>query len=423
MQDNQKPSNSTPRKQFYLFQFIFLTFAHTILDSYATLFPHIQPRIVNRFASVGKTNSLAGIFIASYSIFSSLGQIVFGWLSDRIRTIHFLTFGVAFTAIGLSLVIYAPSELYVFLLLAIGGIGIAAFHPQATTYAGALAAETRGMGISIFLTGGNIGRALGPLALLFVPYSLGFDFKVRNVIPIMAFEMGIGILVAIFVPIVLKFEHELDLTASSRVLSHEGESVRESFWVVAGPHFLPLTILFVIASLRTVTGVGLENFLSIYLDYQNYSDQVRSLIVALYIFAGSMGIMGSGFVLTRVKTLTLLGFSLIVAPPLLLAALHTKGIPFLIYLFLGNVVLSSSVTLNIILAQMILRGHENIASSFMMGASWGVGGLLNLLVGAMADKWGLWIVLNGLVLVPLLVSPLMIFLKGQPDLSNPKSEV
>ena len=423
MQDNQKPSNSTPRKQFYLFQFIFLTFAHTILDSYATLFPHIQPRIVNRFASVGKTNSLAGIFIALYSIFSSLGQIVFGWLSDRIRTIHFLTFGVAFTAIGLSLVIYAPSELYVFLLLAIGGIGIAAFHPQATTYAGALAAETRGMGISIFLTGGNIGRALGPLALLFVPYSMGFDFKVRNVIPIMVFEMGIGILVAIFVPIVLKFEHELDLTASSRVLSHEGESVRESFWFVAGPQLLPLTVLFAIASLRTVTAVGLENFLSIYLDDQDYSDQVRSLIVALYIFAGSIGIMASGFVLTRVNTLTLLGFSLIAAPPLLLAALQTKGLPFLIFLFLGNVVLSSSVTLNIILAQMILRGHENIASSFMMGASWGVGGLLNLLVGAMADKWGLWIVLNGLVLVPLVVSPLMIFLKNQPDLSNPKSEV
>ena len=423
MQDNQKPSKSNPRKQFYLFEFIFLTFAHTILDSYATLFPHIQPRIVNRFASVGKTNSLAGIFIALYSIFSSLGQIVFGWLSDRIRTIHFLTFGVAFTAIGLSLVIYAPSELYVFLFLAIGGIGIAAFHPQATTYAGALAAETRGMGISIFLTGGNIGRALGPLALLFVPYSLGFNYKVWNVIPIMAFEMAIGILVAIFVPIVLKFEHELDLTASSRVLSHEGESVRESFWAVARPQLLPLTVLFVIASLRTVTGVGLENFLSIYLDDQDYSDQVRSLIVALYIFAGSMGIMGSGFVLTRVNTLTLLGFSLIVAPPLLLAALHTKGIPFLIYLFLGNVVLSSSVTLNIILAQMILRGHENIASSFMMGASWGVGGLLNLLVGAFADRIGLWIVLNGLVLVPLVVSPLMLFLKNQPDLSNPKSEV
>lgn len=408
MQDKQKPSKSSSRNQF-----IFLTFAHTILDSYATLFQHLQPHLIGRLTTAATRNSFAGILISLYSIFSSLGQILFGWLSDRVQTVHFLTFGVAFTAIGLSLIGVAPSALIVCLLLAIGGTGVAAFHPQATTYAGALAAETRGMGISIFLTGGNMGRALGPLVLLYIPYRYGYGHLVWEMIP--------GILVAICIPFILKFKHGLDLTASSRVLSHDGKTVRESFWQVANPHLLPLVVLFVVASLRTVTGVGLENFLSIYLHDQNYTDQVRSLIVGLYIFAGSMGIMGSGYVLSRVNTLALLGFSLIVAPPLLLVALNTKGITFLVFLFLGNVVLSSSVTLNIILAQMILRGHENIASSFMMGASWGVGGLLNLFVGALADKYGLPIVLNWLVLVPLFVSPLLIFLRSQPDLSKPKS--
>ena len=135
-----------------------------------------------------------------------------------------------------------------------------------------------------------------------------------------------------------------------------------------------------------------------------------------------MGIMGSGWVLSRVHTLILLLFSLVVAPPLLYVALHTQGITSLVFLFLGNVVLSSSITLDIIVAQIILRGHENIASSFMMGASWGVGGLLNLIVGALADKYGLPIVLDWLVMVPLMVSPLVIFLRSQPDLSNPKSD-
>ena len=414
MENNQKPSNSPKQKQSYLLQFFFLTFTHAILDSYATLFPHLQPFLLNKFASVGARNSFAGILISLYSIFSSLGQIFFGWLSDRMRTVHYLTFGVAFTAIGLSLIGVAPTASIVFLLLAIGGTGVAAFHPQATTYAGALAAETRGMGISIFLTGGNIGRALGPLVLLFIPYRFGYGYLVWEMIP--------GVLVALFVPFVLKFEHELDLTASARVLSHDGKTERQSFWQVAGPHLLPLIVLFIIASLRTVTIAGLENFLSIYLDDLNYSNQKRSLVIALYIFAGSMGIMGSGWFLSRVKTHFLLLFSLAVAPPLLYASLHTSGIRFLVLLFLGNMVLSSSITINIILAQMMLRGHENIASSFMMGASWGVGGLLNLIVGALGDKFGLPIVLDGLVMVPLLVSPLLIFLHNQPDLSNPKSE-
>ncbi|MDE0637810.1 MAG: MFS transporter [Candidatus Poribacteria bacterium] len=409
MENNRKNTNSSTRNQFF-----FLTFTHTILDSYANLFPHLQPRLLANLASATTRNSFAGILISVYSLFSSLGQVFFGWLSDRVRTVHFITFGVAFTVIGLGLVSLIPSTTIVIVLLAIGGTGIAAFHPQATTYAGALAAETRGMGISIFLTGGNIGRAIGPVVLLLIPYRLGYGHLIWEMIP--------GLLVALSVPIILKFEHELDLTASTRVLSHGGKTQRESFWIVVQPHLFPLIVLFVIASFRTVTGIGLENFLSIYFNDLNYSDQMRSLVVALYIFAGSMGIMGSGWVLSRVHTLILLLFSLVVAPPLLYIALHTQGITALVFLFLGNVVLSSSITLNIIVAQIILRGHENIASSFMMGASWGVGGLLNLVVGALADKYGLPIVLDWLVMVPLMVSPLVIFLRSQPDLSKPKSE-
>ncbi len=407
MQNNQKTSNSSTRKQFF-----FLTYCHTVLDSYATLFPHLQPLLINKFAVVGARNSFAGVLISLYSIFSSIGQVFFGWLSDKVQSVHYITFGVAFTAIGLSLVGIVPSTYMVFLLLAIGGTGVAAFHPQATTYAGALAAETRGMGISIFLTGGNIGRALGPLVLLFIPY------RYNNDLSHLVWEMIPGVLVALLVPFILKFKHELDLTASSRVLSEKSNNQKDAFWQVAQPHLIPLIALFIIACLRTVTGIGLESFLSIYLDDLGYSNQMRSLVIALYIFAGSMGIMLSGWVLSRLNTLILFLISLVFAPPLLYLSLHSKGIAFLIFLFLGNVVLSSSITLSIILAQMMLRGYENIASSLMMGASWGVSGLLNLIVGNLGDRFGLPIVLDGLVMVPLVVAPLLFFLRKQPDLSN-----
>ena len=135
MKNNEPSSKASSRKQFY-----FLTLSHTVLDSYATLLSHLQPLLLTKLATPATRNSVAGNFILIYSVFSSLGQIFFGWLSDRVRTVHFVTFGVALTAIGLSLLWVAPSRLIVYLLLAIGGIGIAAFHPQATAYAGALAA-------------------------------------------------------------------------------------------------------------------------------------------------------------------------------------------------------------------------------------------------------------------------------------------
>ena len=406
MENHQPPSKASSRKQFY-----FLTLSHTVLDSYATLLSHLQPPLLAKFATAATRNSLAGNFVSIYSLFSSFGQIVFGWLSDRVRTVHFVTFGVGLTAIGLSLLLVAPSPLFVYVLLAIGGIGIAAFHPQATAYAGALASEGRGMGTSIFLTGGNIGRALGPLVLLFIPYRFGMDYLVWEMIP--------GLLMALLVPKVLKFEKGLDLTASTRRTPIDEPRPQESFWTVASPRMLPLVVLFIIAAFRTVTLTGLETFLSVHLDNLNYSDQVRSLVIALFIFAGSMGIMSSGWLITRVNTFILLLVSLLGAPPLLYASLHTDGLSFLVLLFLGNVLLSSSITVNIILAQMMLRGHESIASSFMMGAAWGVGGLLNKIVGDLGDLFGLPIVLDGLVMIPLLMAPLLILLRDQPDLSKP----
>ncbi len=407
MDNNQDSSKSSTRKQFY-----FLTFLHTVLDSYATLLSHLQPLLLKKLATEATRNSLAGNFVSIYSVFSSFGQILFGWLSDRVRTVHFLTIGVAFSALGLSLLWLAPSPNIVYLLLAIGGIGVAAFHPQATTYAGALASEQPGMGISIFLTGGNIGRAIGPLVLLFIPYRFGMDYLVWEMIP--------GLIVALLIPKILRFEKKLDLTVSTRGTPRIDEQLpQEPFWRVASPRMLPLIVLFVIAAMRTVTLTGIENFLSVHLADQGYSDQARSLVIALFIFAGSMGILSSGWLMSRVNTYVLLLVSLLGAPPLLYWSLHTDGFSFLALLFLGNVVLTSSITVNIILAQIMLRGHENIASGLMMGAAWGVGGFLNKIVGILGDEYGLPIVLDGLVMLPLVLAPLLILLRDQPDLSKP----
>ena len=406
MKNNQDSSKASTRKQFY-----FLTLSHTVLDSYATLLSHLQPLLLTKLATAATRNSLAGNFVAIYSVFSSFGQILFGWLSDRLRTVHFLTIGVAFSAIGLSLLWIAPSTYIVYLLLAIGGIGIAAYHPQATTYAGALASEQRGMGISIFLTGGNIGRALGPVVLLFIPYRFGMEYLVWEMLP--------GLVVALLVPKVLRFEKDLDLTASTRGTPSDAQIPKEPFWRVASPRMLPLVVLFIIAAMRTVTLTGIETFLSVHLADQGYSDQGRSLVLALFIFAGSMGILSSGWLMSRVNTYVLLLVSLLGAPPLLYGSLHTDGFSFLALLFLGNVILTSSITVNIVLAQIMLRGHESIASGFMMGAAWGVGGFLNKIVGVLGDQYGLPVVLDGLVMLPLVLAPLLILLRDQPDLSRP----
>ena len=107
MKNDQDSSKTSSRKQFY-----FLTLSHTVLDSYATLLSHLQPLLLTKLATAATRNSLAGNFVAIYSVFSSFGQILFGWLSDRLRTVHFLTIGVAFSALGLESIMARAIRLY-----------------------------------------------------------------------------------------------------------------------------------------------------------------------------------------------------------------------------------------------------------------------------------------------------------------------
>lgn len=393
----------SPRKQLY-----FLTFVHTVIDSYATVLPHLLPLLLKKLASqTVARNSLAGIIISVYSAFSSLGQIFFGWVSDRVKTIHFVTVGVALTAASLSLLGVAPSLFLVLVLLAIGGCGVAAFHPQATAQAAALVKGERGFGVSIFLTGGNIGRALGPLVIMYlVVYRYGLER--------MAWCMPPGLLIALLIPKILKSPQTPTNLLSQAVAGPANlPEKRKDLWGAIRPHWRPLLVLYLISVLRTITGLGLENFLSLYLDDQHYSNLARSGVIALFIFAGSMGIMVGGSLSDRINRYGLLLFSFIAAPPLLYFSLHSTGGLFLILLFFGNFVLSSSITVNIVLAQQLLPENENIASSFMMGAAWGVGGLLSIPVGMLGDHFGLAKVLDGLVLLPLATAALVPLLKRE----------
>ena len=49
------------------------------------------------------------------------------------------------------------------LVVAISGLGVAAFHPEGARYANHASGSRRGTGMSFFSVGGNVGFALGPI--------------------------------------------------------------------------------------------------------------------------------------------------------------------------------------------------------------------------------------------------------------------
>ena len=142
-------SSTTLRNRLYL-----LTFAHAIVDAYSTTLPHILPLLFRKLVSQTTSwSSLAGLLIAVSGIFNSFSQVLFGQLADRGRTALFLILGVAIPSVCTSLMGIVPSLFQLMLLLVIGGMAVAAFHPPAAVQAAALAKRGRGFGVSLFITG------------------------------------------------------------------------------------------------------------------------------------------------------------------------------------------------------------------------------------------------------------------------------
>ena len=375
-----------------------LTVMHGLVDAYATLLPHILPQLLLKLGIVSGQNKLAGILMASGNAFNSFSQLVTARFSDRNRSIHFLTLGLALPAISICLLGLAPSLPILIVLLAIAGVGGAIFHPPATVQAAQLSAQREGTGVSIFITGGNVGQAVGPfLIILFLDK---FDLPLPWLTPLLL----PGLLVAVIGGILLKDTVE-------KQVKHALAKV--PLWPEMKRRFLPLLLLHLISMLKTVTVIGFVTYLSLLLNELGYSHTERSLVLAGFTFAGSMGILVGGKLSDTLGRGLILMISLVFSTPLLhLSATFITENPvgFIVLLFAGNFVLASSASVNIVMGQQLLPNHQSIASSFMMGAAWGIAGLLNIPLGGLADQIGRVSLLKGLSIIPFLAVGLLIFL-------------
>ncbi|MFQ6112104.1 MAG: MFS transporter, partial [Nitrospinota bacterium] len=150
-----------------------LTLAHTVNDTYTGFLAPLLPIIV---PTLGISLTLAGALVTTLSISTSLGQPLAGHLSDRFSKRAPSLFGLLFAGFFLSAIGIAPTYRFLLLLLILGGLGSAFFHPLAAAMTGAASGRRRGLGMAIFVAGGRVGVALGPLIAISIATLLGLKF-------------------------------------------------------------------------------------------------------------------------------------------------------------------------------------------------------------------------------------------------------
>ena len=356
-----------------------LALGHAVTDAYAAFPPPLWPILV---AKLGLSLSLVGVSTAVLHISTSFFQLVYGYLADRTQRRLFVVAGPAISGIFMGLIGQAQSYAVLLALLVLAGWGVAAFHPQATSTVGMGGFKRKGLALSIFMAGGSLGYASGPVIASFFVAWYGLQNLYLLILP--------GVLISC---VLFRFVPSPPPRRPAAALFGDFQQ-----W------FRPLVVIYTISALRASAVTGLVTFLPLLLQARGHSLVEGGGVLSLFLISGGVGGFVGGALSDRVDRRRLILFSLLVSPPLLLMMINTGNIDirFLLLMSLSSCILFLAHAVTVILGQELLPNRVNTVSALMMGASWGTGSLLAGTFGFFADAYGLPATLSGIASIPAL---------------------
>ncbi|MCB0189633.1 MAG: MFS transporter, partial [Caldilineaceae bacterium] len=148
-----------------------LTLGHFSVDMLAGAMPIVVGLYLKE--SLGLSLAQIGLLLGAFKMTSSLTQPIFGYLSDRYGGRWFAVGGVLWIAAFQGLVGYMPTFGSALAMAMLAGFGSAAFHPQGASGANIAAGDQKTAGVAMFMLGGNMGFAIGPILAALIMGSFG----------------------------------------------------------------------------------------------------------------------------------------------------------------------------------------------------------------------------------------------------------
>jgi FSR family fosmidomycin resistance protein-like MFS transporter len=381
---------------------LLLASTHFVVDGYGNILAPLLPQII---AQLNLSLAGAGTLQMCFQLASSVTQLGFGHIADRWRPRLFLLVGPIVGVTLLPLIGLASSAWWLGLLLVLGGLGGAAFHPPAAALVHRYAGQQRGLAMSFHITSGTLGQAIAPLA--FAPFVQVY---------------GLGATPWLLVPAVVLLAGYLlrKLPAFDRLQEH-GEA---GGFRALRPYARPLTLLYLIVVLRTLTAICFSTFVPIMLTRRGMTIAQAGVAASIYLFAVGAGGFFGGPIADRFGARRVIMLSLLASVPFLALAPALDGWPFVAVLALGGFLLQSTLPVNVTFGQMIAPVSAATVSSLMMGFAWGTGGLIVPLVGMAADRIGIERTLVIMAFMPVLAAMLAVSLpSARPHAIARASEV
>ncbi len=358
-----------------------MTIAHSADDFYQGVVPALLPFLVaERHYSYA---AISGLTLAA-TVLSSVAQPAFGWWTDKRPRRWMIGTGMLTAAVGVAMAGLFSSYTITWLVVALSGLGIAAFHPEAAR-AARQAAGNSNTAMGVFALGGNIGFALGSLIATPVLLVAGVRGTALLIAP--------GLVIAL---ILFKWlGHVLDGPAGNRRIHTLPTGTDD--W----PAFLKLTSVVVV---RSIVFFGLTSFIAVYfIDELGTGPVEAGAALTIFLAAGACGTLIGGWLADRSGRIFTIRLGFVLAIPalsgLVLSGDHRLAMAFVA---LTGIALFMPFSVFVVLGQDYLPNRIGTASGVTVGLAVSVGGLFSPVLGTLADATSLRFTVTLLIALPVI---------------------
>ncbi len=346
-----------------------IAFAHFTIDWFPAYLTPLLPIIKDKYGlSIAQTTMIPAVlgFAAAFA------QPFFGTISDKFKSRIFMILAVLITGFSMSSIGLVNSFAMLMVLLLIGRLSNAAFHPEAATFIGELEFKKSGIAMSSYTFAGQMAVGLSPL---FVSYLYKF-FGLTNI-----FYSSFLSLVA--VTLLIKY-----LPKRYIEKSHESNKKKTSFIKNANFKFVILAII--IVTLRSSVGSTFKNLVPIYYASLGMQITVGGIFLASNMFFGALGNLTGGYVTDKLGNKWNNAISFALAIPVIVFFVYSKNLYLSLAIFsLFGFISSMSIASNVVYVQKLFPNNKGLATSMITGVAWGLSGIILISMGSLADKIGI----------------------------------
>ncbi|MFJ9026603.1 MFS transporter [Streptomyces sp. NPDC102259] len=356
-----------------------MSLGHACVDVYQGAVAALVPFFV---AERSYSYAAASGIVLAASLLSSVAQPLFGVLTDRWAMPWLLPLAAAASGAGIAVSGIGGSYPLTLAAVAVSGIGVAAYHPEAARAARA-ASEGRHTAMGWFALGGNLGFALAPPLVAAVVATWGLRASPLLGLPALA---GVALCVAAV------------RSAAGRdgTVAVPAEGAGRDDW----PSFLRLSGAVVC---RSVVFVGLGTFVPLYVRERAGGGAAAGTAALCVLYAGgAVGTLAGSRLAGRWGRLRVVRHAYAVTVLAVAGVVLASGPPLYLFVALASAGLYVPFSLQVTLGQDCLPRRVGTASGVTLGLTVGIGGAAAPALGALADATSL-----RTALLPLLIPPVV----------------